>query len=141
MAVLPLTVTAGIQEATLPAGIGERVFGTYVFDRTARLALFQQQVLPAAGVTLLLAAAALFFARRHAGDTVVWLIGLGSGAVGFSYFRLFLVHTFAPRPILGLFWEEVLELAFLLAFTIWWLTSGSASVQPPGEVGPESAQP
>jgi len=116
---IPITADPGLQSVALPAGWGEVVVGTYQFERTALLSGFQQVLLPATGAGLLILAGLLLLFRRKLQGTVVWLGGMGGGMVAFAFMRVFLVHPFSSRPVLGVFWEEVSEALFLTLFLYW----------------------
>jgi hypothetical protein len=133
---IPLTADPGIQTVALPAGWGEEVVGVYQFHRTLALSSFQQMWLPGVGADLLILAGVWVLVRRELQGAVVWLAGLGGGMVAFAFVRVFLVHPFSSRPVVGVFWEEVTEAAFVGLFVYWILVFGTSGE--PRELKPQN---
>lgn len=116
---MPVFAKDEVLRVPLEAGILGRHIAVFIYDRTLALSILQQKIFPALGSVLLFIAAGAFFVLKKSNRLILWVIFLGLGAMGFSYFRLVLVHFFHPQATLTAFWEEVLELSFIISIFLW----------------------
>lgn len=119
LGLVPLLAQPGVLRAALPAGIGARSFGAYLYDRTELLSIFQQKLLTLAAMAALVAGAASYFRNRRLTATGAALVFPGAGVLAFVYNRLLLVHPLAPEAVLTAFLEELFELLFLALVLVW----------------------
>jgi len=118
--IIPIMARPGVLEVLLPAGLGGRSFGAYLYARTAGLSLLQQKVFPALAMTALVLAALSYMRRGKLTLFGAWSAALGAGTLTFAFNRLILVHAFYPEAVLTAVVEEALE-ALFLAFALAWL--------------------
>lgn len=119
LAVIPMMAPEEVLTVELPAGLGDRVFGVYTYDRSLSLSVLQQLIMPMLAVILLFYSGIGYLVRQQLTPSLVWTLSLGIGALLFAYFRLVLVHFFHPAAALTSFGEEFLELVFVLLFLVW----------------------
>ena len=119
LAVIPLMAPEEVLTVELPAGLGDSIFGVYIYDRSASLSCLQQMIIPLLAVVLLVYTGIGYLVIQQLTPQLVWTLSLGIGALLFSYFRLVLVHFFHPVATLTSFGEEFLELIFVLLFMAW----------------------
>ncbi len=118
--IIPILARPGALEVLLPAGLGGRSFGAYLYARTEGLSALQQRVLPALAMTALVIAALSYMRRKKLTTFGAWMATLGGGTLAFAFNRLVLVHAFGPEVVLTAFTEELLEGLFLV-FALAWL--------------------
>jgi hypothetical protein len=122
MGVIPILARPGALEILLPAGLGGRSFGAYLYARTVGLSFLQQKFFPALAMTALALAALSYRKRRKLTAFGAWSAALGAGTLTFAFNRLILVHAFYPEVVLTAVVEEALEALFLV-FALAWLRS------------------
>ena len=113
-AIIPLLARPGILRVLLPAGIGKRPFGAYLYDRTPELSVLQQKILPLLAAVALVLAAVSYARQKKLTRAGAWLASMGIGALAFVFYRLVVVHMFHPDAVLTAFVEELLEALFLV---------------------------
>jgi hypothetical protein len=125
-AVIPFLARPGVLRVLLPAGIGKRPFGAYLYDRTPEISFLQQKILPLlAGVALGLAAVS-YVRKKKITRAGAWLASMGAGALSFVFYRLIVVHFFHPDAVLTDFVEELLEALFLVLLLAGFRRPGTA---------------
>lgn len=125
---VPLLAQPALVKVMLPAGVGPKSLGGYLYERTELLSLFQQKLLAVAAMTALVAGALSYFRQRRLTRFGAALALPGAGVLFFVYNRLVLVHPFLPEATLGTFLEELFELLFV-ALVLAWLRQAAATVR------------
>jgi rhodanese-related sulfurtransferase len=101
----------------LPVAYNTRIFGTfYTYAHPVLCQIFEIRYLPGAALVLLAASwTALYF---NSARGVWWskiLFAAGSGALGFSFFRLVLLQVYRDDLVWYAGWEELTELLFVVS--------------------------
>ena len=110
VALMPLSA------ALIPVSYNTTILGTfYNYSHPAMCQIFEKRYLPVAAVALFaISLAVLQFGRKN---PVMWskvFFSAGSGAIGFSFFRLLVFHAYRDDLVWFGAWEEVTELLFIL---------------------------
>jgi len=99
------------------------VVGTvYNYSHPLVYQIFEIRYLPVAAVVLLSIGWTFLIACREQG--IYWsklFFAAGSGALGFSFFRLLLLHVYRDDLVWFVAWEEITELMFIVGTlaTLW----------------------
>jgi hypothetical protein len=107
----------------VPVSYNTTIFGAfYNYSHPIVHQVFEQRYLPVAAFILL--GLSLVLLRPAKQDPMLWskvFFAAGIGAMGFSFFRLFLLHCYRDNLVWFGAWEEVTELLFVLgvALVLW----------------------
>jgi hypothetical protein len=119
LSIFPLFATQVILQTSLPAGYGETVIGSYLYDRTFDLYVLQQIIFPISAI-IAFSINVVLYIFNHKMKPLLWKISCyGIGALGFVYFRLILINIFHPNVVYTAIGEEILELMFMLLLILW----------------------
>ena len=114
LAVVPVETTGSIV-----AGVGDQVFGEYLYQRSPELIIFQHRILPLFSVCLLVLSGFLI-AYKHRIDSIsISMAGLGVGTLSFVYFRLMMIQLYNPNLLWTGLAEELLELMSVIYLLIY----------------------
>jgi hypothetical protein len=119
LSMLPMLSTPVIHQTLIEAGLGDKIFGSYLYDRTSELYLLQQIAFPGVSIAAFLATMAIVVVRKRITPTARKTVSLGLGALSFVYFRVVLVNLFHPQVIFTTLGEEIIELLFMLLLACW----------------------
>jgi len=120
MGIFPVFADVSIMQKSLYAGFANTIYGLYEYSRQFPLIALQQKIIPLAGMFSLLGAGLIYLRMRCLNRSMMWMAGIGSGLILFSYFRLFLVQFFKNQVEITTFGEEILEALFLALFLLWY---------------------
>ena len=105
-----------------------RIWGTfYNYSHPVVYQIFEIRYLPAAALLLLNVSWFVLMFKR---DNAVWwskvFFSAGSGALGFAFFRLLLLHTYRDDLVWFAAWEELTELLFVVSagLVLWFFRHG-----------------
>ena len=107
----------------VPTSYNTTIFGTfYNYSHPVVHQIFEQRYLPAAAFVLL--GVSLLCLRPKSTEGMLWsklFFAAGVGAMGFSFFRLFLLHCYSENLVWFASWEEFTELLFIIgvALVLW----------------------
>jgi len=119
LGIFPFFATQVIHQTYLPAGYGETVVASYLYNRTFNLYVLQQIIFPVSAILAFSINFVLYTIDRKM-KPLLWKISCyGIGALGFVYFRLILINIFHPNVVYTAFVEEILELMFMLLLILW----------------------
>lgn len=119
LSIIPLFATQVLHQASLNAGFGETVIGSYLYNRTFNLYVLQQIIFPVSAILAFSINIVLYNIDRKM-KPLLWKISCyGIGALGFVYFRLILINIFHPNVVYTAIGEEILELMFILLLILW----------------------
>jgi rhodanese-related sulfurtransferase len=116
----------------LPLSYNTEILGSfYNYSHPVVHQVFETRYLPAAALVLL--AISWSVLKFKGSDPVQWskvFFAAGVGAIGFSLFRLILLHVYSDHMAWFGFWEEVTELLFVLGagVVLWIFRQGLFSV-------------
>jgi phage shock protein E len=100
----------------VPVSYNTRIFGTfYNYSHPIVHQAFEIRYLPVAAFVLM--GISLVLLRPARPDSMLWskiFLAAGVGAMGFSFFRLFLVQCYRDNLVWFGAWEEITELLFIL---------------------------
>jgi hypothetical protein len=117
---LMIVALAPLCAGLLPVSYNTTVFGTfYNYSHPIVHQVFEMRYLPAAAFVLLGVSLALLRPARQ--DPMLWskvFLAAGVGAMGFGFFRMFLVHCYRDNLVWFAAWEEITELLFVLGVAI-----------------------
>jgi rhodanese-related sulfurtransferase len=106
-----------------------QIWGTfYNYSHPVVYQIFEIRYLPAAA--LLLLSVSWFVLMFKRGDAVWWskvFFSAGSGALGFAFFRLLLLHSYRDDLVWFAAWEELTELLFVVSaglLVLWFFRHG-----------------
>jgi rhodanese-related sulfurtransferase len=109
----------------VPVSYNTRIFGTfYNYSHPMVHQVFEIRYLPVAAFVLLgisLAALLTWERARGSSTTMLWskiFLAAGVGAMGFSFFRLFLVQCYRDNLVWFGAWEEITELLFIVGVAV-----------------------
>jgi rhodanese-related sulfurtransferase len=100
----------------LPVSYNTLILGTlYNYSHAIMHQIYEIRVLPLMALVLFVASWCLLKYKKH--DPVAWskaFFAAGMGALGFSLFRMILLHAYSDNMVWFAAWEEITELIFIL---------------------------
>jgi hypothetical protein len=118
-----LVALAPLCAALIPVSYNTMIFGTfYNYSHPIVHQVFEMRYLPVAAIVLL--GVSLLLLRPAKQDAMLWskvFFAAGIGAMGFGFFRMFLVHCYRDNLVWFAAWEEITEVLFVLgvALVLW----------------------